>query len=55
MFKPNDKIIIKDESNFYFGREATVVSVDDFWADIWNINIGCVYMTINQRNMEAVQ
>ena len=54
MFKLNDKIIIKDPDNFYFGREARVICGTD-WPRVWQIDIGDLYIAINQKFMERAQ
>jgi len=54
MFSKNDKIIIKDPDNFYFGREARVICGTD-WPRVWQIHIGDLYIAINQKFMEPVQ
>jgi len=62
MFNRNDKIIIRDEDCFYFGRKATVVGATD-WAGVWNVRLGPedagqvsgLFIAMNQKNMELSQ
>ena len=62
MFNRNDKIIIRDEDCFYFGRKATVIDSTD-WDCVWQIRLGDesadvasgVFMMMNQKHMELSQ
>jgi hypothetical protein len=62
MFNRNDKIIIRDEDCFYFGRKATVVCATD-WDCVWQVRLGDegadvvsgVFMMMNQKHMELSQ
>jgi hypothetical protein len=52
MFNSNDKIIIRDPNNFYFGKKAKVVCSTD-WPQVWNVRVENVYIAINEKYMEA--